>query len=467
MMMVSFLNLHFSVPWRILTALIVASWLSYTVFISSSKPHYINHDLQNTSSVALSSSSGFQIHHTLTASPSRQTWTKPPNIKVIAMVFFGRTDRCQILNCFLQRNLVDQGGWLDEVHWIRNTQNERDLEYLDSLLSANPRRYKQFPLPQTNTSDQGYNEAWNMLEPGHIYVKIDDDLVWMAEDAIPSIVTTKLEHPEYLLVSANMVNSPLMGWLHYRMGAVHPYLPEFLFSAGDHTSMIAASDQTVSSSSIAGSAAPGHTIQPSSDSLTKVERVPWRYVDHPMWQGPVSFVFPYDQPLPPPPPHISSSLQKSTHRWLRLPETQDSMIRQLRRTPIIASTYDTWGTGLKSWAIAAQHHYSFLENLLNDDLHLYKFAQGAKPWIADYDRLSINFIAINSTEILSYLPVPADLVDEEWLTVTLPQAIGKSVAVDTQALGVHFGFFFQGEISSTDLLGRYLDYAEENVCPKG
>jgi hypothetical protein len=79
--------------------------------------------------------------------------------------------------------------------------------------------------------------------------------------------------------------------------------------------------------------------------------------------------------------------------------------------------------------------------------------------------LSINMIAINSTEILGHLPM--DTVDEQWLTVSLPKKIGKSVAVDTHAMAVHFSFGTQGGVATTDLLGRYLDYARENACMMG
>jgi len=54
--------------------------------------------------------------------------------------------------------------------------------------------------------------------------------------------------------------------------------------------------------------------------------------------------------------------------------------------------------------------------------------------------------------------------DEEWLTVALPKRIGKSVAVDSHALATHFSFGPQANVQTTDLLGRYLDYAQENAC---
>jgi hypothetical protein len=50
--------------------------------------------------------------------------------------------------------------------------------------------------------------------------------VWFADDSIPRIVDFKLNHPEYLLVSGNIVTSPLMGWVHYHLGAHTPTSPK-------------------------------------------------------------------------------------------------------------------------------------------------------------------------------------------------------------------------------------------------
>jgi hypothetical protein len=133
----------------------------------------------------------------------------------------------------------------------------------------------------------------------------------------------------------------------------------------------------------------------------------------------------------------------------------------IHRTPVVDIEYNTWGTGLKSWAIAAQEHYSFLENLADNKLDLYRMN---KAWITDYRRLSINFIAIWSNDVLDNLPM--DTVDEEWLTINLPKKLNKSVAVETNALAVHFTFGTQGKVAQTDLLPRYHDYALENACAR-
>lgn len=232
----------------------------------------------------------------------------------------------------------------------------------------------------------GYNNAWGHMERGKMYVKIDDDVVWMADDTIPRLVTMKVEHPEYFLVSANIINSPLMGWVHYHLGALHPYLPEYK----------AATDPTWAKK-----------LELASSST----RRSWKYTDYPAWQGPDDWSFDLDKD---PPYH--------GHEWRRLKNDTD-----IHRTPITQIEYDTWGTGLKSWAIVAQEHYSFLENLLDAKLDLYKFK---RVWLTDYERLSINLMIVWADEVLDHLPM--DTVDEEWLTKVLPKRIGKSVAVASE-----------------------------------
>lgn len=242
----------------------------------------------------------------------------------------------------------------------------------------------------------GYHNAWSHLDRGKLYIKMDDDLVWMADDTIPRIVTTKIAHPEYLIVSANVINSPLMGWMHYHMGAIHPYLPEYS----------------------------GVMEPPTSDSIELAPppaRKSWKHTEYPMWEGPDDWTFGLDQAAP-----------YNGHRWLRLPNATD-----IHRTPITQIEYGTWGTGLSSWAIVAQEHYSFLENLLDERLDRYKFK---RVWLADYERLSINLMALWADEVLDNLPM--ETVDEEWLTKVLPARLGKSVAVESEVCNLSLSLSF-------------------------
>lgn len=249
----------------------------------------------------------------------------------------------------------------------------------------------------------------------------DSRQIWFADDTIPRMVTRKMNNPDYLVVSANMINSPLMGWVHYHMGAQHPYLPEL--------------------------------VEPSkSDPILSLPTNPpsWRASTYPPWTGPDEYFFPHDYEPPE---------DGNTSRWLRL-SNSTSTSAAIHRTPMAETEYNTWGTALTAWPIAAQTHYSFLENLESDTLHLYK-TDGV--WLTDYTRLSINFVAVWADDVLDNLPM--DAVDEEWLTVNLPRKLGKSVAVEMNGLAVHFSFGGQWQgVAKTDLLGRYKNYADEMVC---
>ena len=99
---------------------------------------------------------------------------KPDNVRVIALVFFGRRNRVEMLRCYIERNLVQNGGWLDEVHWVQNTGKPEDLEYLDEILASED-NYKRVTLK--GVGFEGYKHAWDHLERGNLYVKIDDDVV--------------------------------------------------------------------------------------------------------------------------------------------------------------------------------------------------------------------------------------------------------------------------------------------------
>lgn len=76
----------------------------------------------------------------------------------------------------LQRNLVDNGGWLDEVLWVANTDDKGDLGYLDEIIAKHPTRYKKM-VPSEKLWVYTYKEAWQNIERGKYYVKIDDDIV--------------------------------------------------------------------------------------------------------------------------------------------------------------------------------------------------------------------------------------------------------------------------------------------------
>ena len=106
--------------------------------------------------------------------PPMEEFEKPVDFKIIGLIFFGRPPTIAILDCYLKKNLVTNGGFLDEVHFAVNTDNKADIKYLDRLVKTN-KLYKKIPLPDGKL---GYREAWKAsVVPEHMYIKIDDDMV--------------------------------------------------------------------------------------------------------------------------------------------------------------------------------------------------------------------------------------------------------------------------------------------------
>ncbi|MCJ1400215.1 hypothetical protein MMC11_003419 [Xylographa trunciseda] len=348
-------------------------------------------------------------------------WVKPEGFKIVGLVFYGRPRYVSILDCYLKRNLAINGGYLDEVHWMANTDNQHDLGYLDTLVNTTD-SYKAYHLKHL-----GFDSIWkHAVDSNTLYIKIDDDMVYIHEDAIPRLVQSRLAYPSAFDIAANIVNSPLTNWFHARTGAVLPYLPE-------------------------PSLPHNHTFQDPT----------WRPSSLPSYSLPVDSSYDFgdledDHPVPSvgkpgaPPYH--------NHRWLPLPPSPQN----LEKTPIARSAYDAFGLAWTSWAIAAQQHYSLLSRIETNTIHKYHFGDSEGMWDMQYDRYNLNFVAIWGHDVRANLPIKED---EQELTSDIPKRLSRPLLVDTRAVVSHFSFGPQKEgMRETDLLGRYEALAEETVC---
>lgn len=130
-------------------------------------------------------------------------WSKDASVKVVAVVFFGRRQFVDVLDCYLRRNLVSNGGILDEVHFIVHTDVEDDKSWLRSLVKA-PQVQGYYRLMEEDTDKPGwsqwgsYSELYRdyMTDPDTIYFKLDDDIMFIDDEAFVEVLKTVLEHPE-------------------------------------------------------------------------------------------------------------------------------------------------------------------------------------------------------------------------------------------------------------------------------
>lgn len=121
------------------------------------------------------------------------------------------------LNIYLeQKNLVENGGLIDEVIFIPETTTTETshLEWLHGL---------------ANSSDLysiGTARDTMTYSSRDLYLQIDGDVVYIEDHTIPTIVNTKMQHPESLIVSANVIHQSAVAKFHQRTGVIIPYLPE-------------------------------------------------------------------------------------------------------------------------------------------------------------------------------------------------------------------------------------------------
>ncbi|KAI9672502.1 MAG: hypothetical protein M1817_003268 [Caeruleum heppii] len=353
----------------------------------------------------------------------------PHSFRTVGLVFYGRRDRVSILDCYLKKNLVENGGVLDEVVFVARSSDVEDLRWLDDIVTTSD-SYSRVNLTSdgTDASTIDYGKIWDIPQKGVMYIKIDDDVVFIDDDAIPQIIRTKVAHPEYLTVSVNAINNPALSWVHYHLGVIRPYLPELTLHPPSSSSSSSSSDLS------------------SSSNATETPSPTWRASKLPFWSGPDSFTLPtnYQPPF-------------KGHRWLPLGPSYN-----LDGTPITQTTYEPKGPGWNNWLVVAQEHYSFLEHLEAGSLARYKFPL----WDYQYERLSINLIAIWGDDIVQNRPFPED--DERFLTVDLPKRLGRHSIVDGNAISAHYSFRHQIRhgrgLDWTDVLDRYRAYAEEMVC---
>ncbi|KAJ5225164.1 hypothetical protein N7468_006389 [Penicillium chermesinum] len=331
---------------------------------------------------------------------------KPDGFQIIALVPFTYFERTEILDCYLRRNLVQNHGFLDKVVFIPQTDDKASLEWLYSIVS----RTEEYAI-----APSGHEMDWKIAHGDNMYIRIDGDTVFMEDHTIPTIVKTKLDNPDTLMVSANVINEGALAALHSHPGVALPYLPELY-----------------------------HVEQPSRSKSQL--RHDWRASSLPTWEGPASF-------------RVRKGFQPpfEGHRWLLPAEPRSD------RDPISASIYTQLGPNMTDWTVAAQQHYSFLRHLESKDLARYKFPL----WVDPAEPTSKNFGCFWGKDAGVLRRIFEHELGSEELLRSWTDADGNKprITIDGKGLASHYSAS-QGAsgLDATDLVDRYRAYAQERVC---
>lgn len=140
--------------------------------------------------------------------------------RVEAIVVYGRRERVQILHRYLQRNLRVNGGLLDRVSFVVFAAMNDDLIFLQQLVESHAPFYHIPPVTGRRLA-----KIYSICnDPETVYIKIDDDIVYIADEAIPAMVRER-RRGRCGIVSANVVNHAILSAVHQDIGAIRSFFP--------------------------------------------------------------------------------------------------------------------------------------------------------------------------------------------------------------------------------------------------
>ncbi len=145
--------------------------------------------------------------------------------KIIAFTPFGREITVSILHKYLERD--HNRGIVDEWWLLMNTDEDQydDQLYAYGLANKNdwikvvefPEGIKKAYPKQLNTG----TFYRYMTDPDTVYIRFDDDIVYVHEDAVETLALAKLNRPEVLVAFPIIWNNAIISW-HAQIRGVIP-----------------------------------------------------------------------------------------------------------------------------------------------------------------------------------------------------------------------------------------------------
>ncbi len=140
-------------------------------------------------------------------------------MKIISVTPAGRSRYLAALVPYLLR----QRHVIAEHHWWLNTTDMADIRYIEEVTARHPEFFKICRKPVRPDLSLGEN-IWQFFrsycEPGTLYLRFDDDIVYFADDAVENLVRFRLANREPLLILGNIVNNAVCTHFHQGAGLV-------------------------------------------------------------------------------------------------------------------------------------------------------------------------------------------------------------------------------------------------------
>ncbi|QDT70923.1 hypothetical protein [Lacipirellula limnantheis] len=138
-------------------------------------------------------------------------------MRLVTVTPAGRRPYLEILANYLlrRRDLIDHHQW-----WL-NTRVPDDVAYIYRLADRYPSFFRVVAKPVGPQDRIGYT-IWRYMsectDAETIYLRLDDDICYMADDAIQQMRDARMARPEPLLILGNIVNNAVCSHFHQRAG---------------------------------------------------------------------------------------------------------------------------------------------------------------------------------------------------------------------------------------------------------
>ncbi len=135
--------------------------------------------------------------------------------KIISVTPSGRKDHLIIL----AKYLLDNSNVIDEHHFWVNTTQDEDIECIESLCKSHPNFFKAIYLNEEPDGIFTIHKFFkNCCENDTIYIRFDDDICWIDNNAVSNLITARINNPNAFLVYANTINHPFCSKIHQELG---------------------------------------------------------------------------------------------------------------------------------------------------------------------------------------------------------------------------------------------------------
>lgn len=137
------------------------------------------------------------------------------NYKIVVTTPSGRREYQSLLLRYIKKNF----HIIDEYRIWLNTKKESDVLWLKSL----PNNFSKIKLDcrkkvnSIKTIGQYFDKC---TENDTIYIRLDDDIIYLHENFFENLIKFRIENPEYFLISTNIINNYHCFQIQKRLGLI-------------------------------------------------------------------------------------------------------------------------------------------------------------------------------------------------------------------------------------------------------